>query len=397
MKDKKLAGWKGGAHNLSERVPEGYLLDAVNVDPTDSGELALRPGIDQLYSGNKAKGLLALGDKLLFVNDGNLVEFNTTTNSSRVLRSIAGGLCGDVLNDRLYFCSGNEALEYDGQSVRPWGVPDVLFQPGVATQAGGSLLPGHYQVAMTYTDAWGREGGTDKPVVLRAEGSLSVSVPAPPGGCTANIYVGSVNGETLYLQATSAIAQDVVVSSLRDDTAALATAMLRRPPVGHRVVAHNGVLVIAAGSVLQVTTPMRPHFVDRVRGFVQYPRRIGAVMSNRAQVFVSADRSYVISDIEAPSIVQRSLAEYPAAEGTETRLPDGRCAWMTQYGQAISNAAGGLDLPNQSHYAPALGTSGAAGVVDNNGNQMIVTAMHGRNSANRLTASDFLTGEVLNP
>ncbi|MNG14788.1 hypothetical protein D3C84_985720 [compost metagenome] len=73
-------------------------------------------------------------------------------------------------------------------------------------------------------------------------------------------------------------------------------------------------------------------------------------------------------------------------------LPDGRGAWMTRYGQAITGE-GGLQLVNRAHYAPQLAEQGAAGVVEHNGNQMIVTTTRGRHGTNPLAASDYATWE----
>jgi hypothetical protein len=399
MDIKTLSGWVGGNHNLTRRVPDGFLLDSVNVDVSAGGLISLRPGFEKVYSGTAVNGVLSLNDKLIIADAGNLVEFNTATNSSRILRTIQGGIAGDVLNDRLYFCTGNEALEYDGKEIRPWGVPAVMIQPAVYGSPGGSLEYGYYKIAMTLTDAWGREGGTDQPLIIRVRDKLVITIPAIPDGYSANLYVSHVEGQTLYLQGAGLQAGVIELAALRDDTAQLETSGLRPPTAGGRVVAHNGVLLIASGRVLEITQPLRPHLVNRVSGFVQFPVDIGEVMSDRRTVFVSADHTYALSGVDTSDISQRVVSETTAIPGTAVRLPDNEsgacaCAWMTQYGQAISSDAG-LLFPNKKHYAPALGTSGASGVSDHNGNQTIITAMRGRSKRNGLAVSDFYTSQVI--
>lgn len=393
--------WSAGANNLASkgRLPKGSVRHAVNVDPLPGGTLASRAGYEPIYTGTNVRGVLALGDKLLIADGANLVEFNTQNDTSRVVRTIAptGAFVGTVMNDVLYLSTENETLEYDGSSVKAWGTPDVFNQPVVAAVAGG-LLAGHYQVAMTYTDQWGREGGTDKPVVLYVpdNGGVQVTVGAIPAGCVANIYMGAVNGSTLFLQGTRTAAGIVTISTMRDDTTQCETVLLRAPQPATRMATHNGVVLMAKGGTLSMTRPMQPHLVSRARGFVQYADDIGDVMSDGVAVFVSADKCYALTNVETDGIEQATVLEFPAIAGTSTQLPDGRVAWMTRYGQAISKN-GDLELPNRQTFAPSPAASGAAGVIDTNGNQLIVTTTRGTQAGNQLAATDFYIGEILNP
>ena len=400
-KVKKADNWVAGANNVAEkdRLPKNSVRHAVNVDPLPGGTFASRAGYEPVYVGTDVRGVLALGSKLLIADGANLVEFNTQNDTSRVVRTIAatGVFVGTVMNDVLYISTENETLEYDGTTVKTWGTPDVFNQPVVAAVAGG-LLAGHYQVAMTYTDQWGREGGTDKPVVLYApdNGGVAVTVGSIPAGCVANVYMGAINGSTLFLQGTRTTAGVITVSTMRDDTAQCETILLRAPQPATRMATHNGVVLMAKGGTLSMTRPMQPHLVSRARGFVQYADDIGDLMSNGAAVFVSADKCYALTNIETDGIEQSTVLEFPAIAGTSTQLPDGRVAWMTRYGQAISNN-GDLELPNRQTFAPSPAASGAAGVIDTNGNQLIVTTTRGTKAGNQLAATDFYIGEILNP
>lgn len=400
-KFRDIGRWSRGANNMAPKnaLPEGFVRHAVNVDPLAGGILAARAGYEKIYDGDAVRGVLALGDKLLIADGIDLVEVNTQTGSVRTVRSIAatGSFVGDVLNSTLYFCTENECLEYDGQTVKNWGVPDVFYQPSVAVGTGG-LAAGSYQLAVTYTDQWGREGGTDKPLIIpcAAGTSITVTIPTLPSGCTANVYVSALDGSTLYLQATRSTAGAVVVSTVRDDTATCETILYRAPQPARHVKAHNGVLLMATSNRVEYTLPMQAHLVDRRKNFFQYPEEIGDVMSDDVTVFVSADKCYALQDVETSSVKQTTVLEFPAIPGTSVKLPDGRVAWMTRYGQAISNGAS-LELVNRNSFAPSVAESGVAGVVDNNGNQLIVTTTLGKQTGNQVAASDFYLGEILNP
>jgi hypothetical protein len=393
--------WSKGSNNLApkDRLPVGFVRHAVNLDPLPGGRLALRAGYEQIYVGTAVRGVLSLGRNLLVADGTSLVEVNSDTGASRVLRTIAGAgsFSGDVFNEVLYFSTANECLEYDGTNVRTWGVADVLNQPALAATAAGGLIAGYYQVAMTYTDADGREGGTDRPVVIAAADgkALTVTVASIPAGHTANIYAGSVNGETLYLQGVLDTAGTFNIGVIDDSTARCNTVLMRAPTPGQIVVAHNGQIAVATNGVVALTVPMRPHLVDRVRGFVQYGADVGAMVSAGA-LFVSADKCYALTNVGTDGITQEAVLEFPAYSGTAVQLPDGRGAWMTRYGQAITEG-NTARLVNRENFAPVDAASGASGVLDHNGNQLVVTTLQGKDRPNPLAASDFFIGEILNP
>jgi hypothetical protein len=396
----RVQNWSAGANNIAsrDRLPPNSVRAAVNLDPLPGGRLALRAGFERVYAGTAPRAVLALGGRLLIADGADLVEFDARTNSARVLRSIAGAgpMVGDELNGRLYFCTASEALEYDGQTVRPWGVPDVLQQPAISAALGGTLLAGHYQVAMTYTDQWGREGGTDRPAIIQAPagGRLDIVVPGIPSGCTANLYVGAVGGSTLYLQRRVQAAGTVEIGSVNDDTARCETILARAPQVGHLVSAHNSVLAVAVDRHVQITRSMRPHLVDRVSGFFQYPAPVGVLLSAAGTLFVSSDKVYALAGLETAEVAQVVAQEYPATPGTAVRLPDGRGAWMTRYGQAVASAEG-VQLLTRDTYAPVQADSGAAGVLDHNGNQLIVSVLGGLLGRSPLASTDRF--KELNP
>ncbi|WP_322979115.1 hypothetical protein [Pseudomonas sp. C11] len=394
----RIRSWLAGANNIAprDRLPEASLRAGVNVDPLPGGRLAARARYQRQYAGTAVRAVLALHSKLLIADGTNLVEFDIATNSHRVLRSIvgAGPMVGDVLNDRLYFCTADEALEYDGAHVRPWGVPDVLLQPAVVIEQGGTLQAGPYQLAMTYTDQWGREGGTDLALVISvpAGSSLKVTVPALPSGCKANVYVSAPGGSTLYLQRQVSLAGVVDIGSVADDTARCESQLCRAPRPGHIVCAHNGTVAVAIDSHVQLTRPLRPHLVDRARDFFQYPRRVGMLLSTQGRLFVSSDRVHAIGAAETSEVMQSRALEFPAVPGTGVLLPDGRAAWLTRYGVAIAGADG-VSLINAGKFVPGDAVRGAAGALDFNGNQLIVSTLIGRTGAS-LASTDRFLGEV---
>ena len=109
----------------------------------------------------------------------------------------------------------------------------------------------------------------------------------------------------------------------------------------------------------------------------------------------TTSKTYFITGIGTDNLQQREVLGVGAAPGSAVDLPDGRVAWFTQYGQAIGSGDGAVALPNRASYAPEIGTVGAAGVLEHNGNQMVVTNMRGELQGNRLQARDYANLEVI--
>lgn len=395
----RQGGWPKGINNKANwrDLPEGFVRDMVNLDPLESGSAALRPGYERRYVGSDVRGALALGGQVLIADGTVLVLYDTNTDTATTLATIAGAglFAGAVLNDELFFCTENQTLRYKQGVLRPWGVPTVTAQP-TPTLVSGGLTPGVYQVAMTWVDQAGDEGGTTiaATVSVGANQSLSVVLPSR-AGLTPQLYVSAVNSATLYKQAQGSGTHRV--DSVRDDVARLETLHHREPASGNIVVAHNSVLVMADGPTLWMTTPLRPHLVNRATMFFQFPTPINMVASASGGLYVGADKVYFISGVETDKPEQSTASEYPAVGGTTATLPDGRVAWMTQYGLAISAPNGAVELPSGAHFVPELGLFGGSGMMQNNGNQTVVTTMQAGRGQNPLAASDYYEAEIVTP
>ena len=393
------AGWSKGINNKANwrDMPDGFVRDTVNLDPLESGSMALRPGFDRRYVGANVRGASAVGNHILLADGTTLSVHDTTINTTMSLATIAGAglFAGAVLNDELFFCTENETLRYKGGVLRPWGIPTVTTQP-VPSLTAGALLPGVYQMAMTLVDAYGDEGATTQAVNIAVGVGQAVAVTLPArAGYTPRLYVSAVNGSTLYLQADGAGAHKV--NTVDDSTARLETMHHRGPTPCATIVSHNGVIAMADGPVLWLTNPMRPHLLDRATRFFQFSAPINMVASAEGGLYVGADKVYFISGVETSEPEQTTATEFPAVAGTAATLPDGRAVWMTAYGIAVSAPRGEAELLSAANFVPELALSGGSGIVQNNGNQTIVTTMRGGKGPNPLAASDYYEAEIITP
>lgn len=393
------AGWAKGINNKANwrDLPDGFVRDTVNLDPLESGSMALRPGFDARYAGSAVRGALAVGSHVLVADGTALLVHDALANSTTTLATIAGAglFAGAVLNEELFFCTENETLRYKAGVLRPWGVPTVTAQP-VPSITSGALLPGVYQLAMTLVDAYGDEGATTQAVNIAVGVGKALSVTLPPrAGYTPRLYVSAVNGSTLYLQLEGA--GTYKVNAVDDSTSRLETMHHRAPTPGSAVVSHNGVIATADGTAVWVTNPMRPHLVDRATRFFQFPAPVNMVASAGGGLYIGADKVYFIAGVETAEPEQTTVSEYPAVAGTAATLPDGRAVWMTAYGIAVSAPRGTAELVSGANFVPELALSGGSGIVQNNGNQTVVTTMRGGKGPNPLAASDYYEAEIITP
>lgn len=403
--------WSLGIDNRSDwqRVPTGApyrgqaqpgaLREAINVNANADGSLSLRSGYETIYAGTDVRGALALGQKVLIADGASLVELDLATSSHRILRPIAaaGVFAGDVLNGELFFCTSTETLRYDGQAVRPWGVPTVTSQP-LPSIVAGAMPPGHYLCACTLVNAQGEEGGTVQALTLQLDqlGGLAFMLPAAPAGGSVRVYVGPAEGSTLYLQEQAT--GSVTITALRDDTARLETMGMTTPMIGQAIAAYNGVLLAVNGSTLSYTRPFRAHLRSAL-DFFQFGDVIDLAMpvadENTAGLFVAAGaHTYYLTSLETDAVTQSQPLPYGAVPGTGVRLPSGAATWMTHHGQLLASPGGATKILSE-RFAPEPATSGAAGVLEHNGQQMVVATVRGSQQPGGLAAGDYYISEII--
>lgn len=395
MDKTRADSWAAGANNIAkpERLPEETVALAVNVDPTAGGKFDLRVGFEQVLAGATMRALFEAGDLLVLVDGAQLLAYDPAADTAVELDTIAasGPVAATYLNDALYLNTLNESLRFDGQAMTPWAVPAPRFEVQLVA---GQMPAGLYKVAVTAVDG-GAESGV-LPLLVRLNGAQDLRVLCnDPRDC--RVYCSVADGQTLYLQGRP-LAGAMRLAYVADDTQRLETAELERLPFCDRLSTHNSLIIGSRGRYLYHTAPMWPHLHNPVSGFLQFASEIVMHASVGTGLFVATTgKTYFITGIGTEEVQQVEVLNIGAAPGSAVQLPDRRVAWFTQYGQAIGSADGVVSLPNRPNYAPDIGSVGAAGVLEHNGNQMVVTNMRGELQGNRLRARDFASLEVIDP
>lgn len=385
--------WSKGLNNRANwrNMPDGYVRHLVNLDPLPGGTLGLRVGYRQVAAGTNIRGAIAYGHRVVFADGADLKEYNTQTDSTKTIGTIAGtGLfTGVVLNNELFICTENQALRYNGQALRRWGVPSITSQP-VPSIVGGSLAAGTYEYAVTLSIN-DEEGGTSRSgvVTVPANSGLQFSLPT-----NARLYMSPVSGGALYFQ--HAGSGSYTATTVRDDLERLTTQFMGEPYASHILSASNSSILMATDNVLWFTAPMRPHLRSGT-GFIQFDQRITMVAEVEGGVFVAAGETFFVTGLGTADMNQLQKLPFGAVSNTQTYLPDNTVAWMTKYGLAVGTENGDVKLLSEPAFVPEHASSGASGVVEYNGNKQVVTTMRADRGANPLAASDYYVGEVITP
>lgn len=377
-----------GSNNIAkpERLPEGAVVDAVNMDFTVGGKMELRTGFERVLEAENVRAVFAMGEDLALVSGDKLLHYADGVTSE--LTSLSPGPVAAVYhNSELLLNTLNQSIRVTKGQAQHWAIPSPAFDLQVVE---GSLPAGVYQVAVTALDG-GIESGCIKKVVTLGEGqALRVSV---TDSRECRLYCSVANGSTLYHQG---IAHDTnLIGSVLDSSMRCETAGLEPLPFCSILESHQGMIVGADGRYLYHSRPMQPHLCNPEFDYVAYPEPITLLASVAGGVFVCADKTYFLSGVGGSEFVQRTVAEYGAVAGTAVQLPDGSAAWFCQYGQVIGRPDGSVDLISRASYAPDTAEQGAAGFIEHNGNQMVVTTMRGDVSGSGLRSVDHWDLEVI--
>ena len=385
--------WAKGANNIArpERLPEGFSRELVNLDPTEGGQLELRADYERVAGNGDMRSAVALSGRVVCVDGAEVGCYLAETDSWQTLGEIssAGEVAGVALNGQVFLSTVSDSLRTDGRTLKAWAVSAPLFSAEIIS---GSLPAGIYKVAVTALGADGEESGAE-PLILRLTDGQAIRIVSADER-NQRAYCSAANGAALFSQGPL-IGGGMAVTQVDDQRDRLTTSGLVPMPHCSQLAAFRSVLVGITDRYVVFTSPMYPHLMDPVAGFFQYPEPPSVIAPTEGGVYVVADRTYFITALESGQPTQVAVLDLKAVPGSAVRLPDGRAAWFTRYGQAIGSPAGEVQLPNRTTYAPELAAQGAAGVVENNGIPMVVTTMRGAAQHNNLGVGDWADLEIV--
>lgn len=273
-----MKGFKGLRNTVDpERLKDGELVTANNVDLDKTGRISRRTGYSQANA-DAAHSLFSNGELCLYVSATSLKRL-ATDYSSTILATVTAGArmayCHE--NGRTYYTNGHQTgIVQDGAS-RSWG----LSVPGLpmATNTVGNLPPGRYQYVMTYIRADGQESGAGLAgEVDVTDGGISFTdIPVSDDAEVAYkmLYLTPANGDVLY-QALLLDNADTTASYGDDGLnlqVPLRTQFMQGAPAGQIIGYYKGRLYVVDGNIVYPSQAYSPELFD-LRDFIPYGDRI---------------------------------------------------------------------------------------------------------------------------
>lgn len=252
-----------GAAAREEQRSTIDLVEALNVDIDDSGQISLRNGQTTRVAGS-AHSIWAEGDVCLFVQSGAIKQLNKDWTATQLGSGLSDAPMRYLMvAGRVYHTNGTQKGVWERGFVRGWGIRVLDTQP-TAIQVQGQLPAGTYLYALTRLSDDGRESGTGlaSRIDLLSDGS-GIQFSWEPQSMRTAIYVTTQNGEVMYRAAilpAGASAYHFAGGGIIGPP--LRTQFYDAPPAGRDLTHCNGRIFIAVDDKIFATLPMGYEYCD---------------------------------------------------------------------------------------------------------------------------------------
>mgnify|MGYP001767131063 CR=1 FL=1 len=358
------------------RKAGNYLRNAVNVDLTAAGTLQRRKGSALAQAGTDCHSLWSDGGTAFYVDGGTLYQYPRTALRSGLVPGRRVSYCETPAGDVIW-SNGTVMERIRAGASAPLGLAVPNPAPTVTASMGGGLHAGVYQVAITATNADGEESGATWPVQVSVADSGRIEITGLPGGMT-NIYASPVNGDALYLAATTT-ASSYIIPIMGMLGQSLQTLGLQPMPAGEIVREHGGRLLVSSNSTIYYSEPFGYGLHNPLRGRIHFGDRITLLAPVQDGCYVGTETATFWlpgGDIEKTEIVE--LLPYGAVPGTDVEIEDrAGLAWMSARGLVVADAAGQAKNVQEGDVSIGSARVGATLYRDQDGMRQFIAALSG--------------------
>jgi hypothetical protein len=367
-----------------------YLRNAVNVDLTNAGTLQRRRGATLTLAGVDCHSLWSDGADTFYADGADLKRFTGEVVATGLAYGRPVSFCKASTGDVIW--TDGVRLEAAGKSAV--AVPTPNPAPIVTASTGGALRAGFYQVAITAVAADGRESGSTWPIQVQVPDSGRLEVSGLPGTLV-NLYVSPLNGDTLYLTA-STTASSYIIPVMGTQGAQCQTLNLRPLPAGRFVREYHGRLLVADGFGLYYSEPWAYGLYNPLRGYIPLAG-ITLMEPGQTGVYVAtADKTYWLSGLDVDQVERMvDLLPYGAVEGSAARMENSNdIAWFSARGLVVGTQDGQVKNTQEETVAVGAAQTGATLYREQDGmRQLVSSGVPGQTS--RAAASSYMAMEVV--
>lgn len=270
-----------------------FVREAINVDISDTGRIALRKGASKVTELNFKNIWQSPLHKDVFATLGTeFVKLNAQTWQYEVLAKIGHTqLCYEVINNLVYIASELGLWAYDGRHVLPLTIDTPAAPMLNMLDGGGSLKSGTYSVAIS----WLRDQQESALSQIASDqinlssnshlddpsfSSIQVNLPYcfDQSITHVRIYISDRNGGELLRHSDHPISTSLVTINSLDLGMTARFKGLSPMPTGRYMKYWQGRLLTADKNILRFSEPLAYHLHDEKFGFVAMPQRITFIL-----------------------------------------------------------------------------------------------------------------------
>lgn len=316
MKINKFLGLANKKDPLKDKA--GYLKNAINVDIDDLNNVRRRDGFVQTVAGANVTSSYNTKDKSeAFFIDSGVLKSVANINMPMATGLGDGKYSWDNLGKTTFLYGEHQGIINNGEFI-PWEVP-MHPQPQV-TKASGNNPPGRYLIACAYQDKYGREGGTNAPLVmeLTETGSFEIHVTQIPN-FTVTIYISPVNAKFLYewinIEDNSVVFDGSMlglVYNLPNDQ----IGVFPVPTGGETICAHESKVYVAEyqpkddKTIIWFSKPFSFHWFDKVKDYLVIEGKVNAMVSTLTALVIGTESGiYYHSDERTQQVAYYGVPE----------------------------------------------------------------------------------------
>ena len=370
---KKITPFKGMdqvSHDdeMETRSREGgfiRLRDAVNVDVSQSGRVAIRrTGKAVSATAYKSVWQSTLHNDVFGVLDLHLVKINPADWSHEVLGPVQSDQVRyEVINNLIYLCDGHALYTFNGAVMQSLTIDTPMPALCEARQS-GALKQGKYNIALTWQTADGKESGLSALCDIEVEANSSIEVTLPhcfdSAIVTVNVYCTSRDGTDLGKFSSLNIRErNLNISSTEHLGRSIQFKDLSPMRVGKFLGFWQGRLLTAERNIIHFSQALNFHLFDERYDYIAMPQRITFMMPVDSGIWVGQVDHVVFLNGEQPNnlsfMKKASQAPVPdsalfmSSEDMGEIAQGGRAVvWLSQHGYVVGSPDGTLIEPQAS-------------------------------------------------
>lgn len=390
-----LNGFTGINNKINpQNLKNNELVDAVNVDITDAGNIKSRPLWKYVLDGyTDAHSLYANNQFMFFVNEDNLIKVDKNL-KTEIIDTGYKGLITKFTNYNNQVIISNDSFIKRYKKGKIYNLIPESYKNGFhyTIETNGTFPIGTYKVAITLIHDDGLEGATVTPVEIKItqdnskitltnldQNILDINI------VKYRVYLSRTNGSELFRFDDFDISNDSIELFYNINTMGQRLDTINMYPLnnGKFITKYNGYLLTASDNFVYISKPLSLLTESDYWEFEGNITMLIAMESaQNSCIYVSDEYNVYCLSGDIENIVRQKLDCLPAIPYSDCKSPiTNEMFFFTQRGQMLGDSSGTIKNLTEERFLPDVDlVSGASIVVLSDGRKKIISSFVKGNS-----------------